>query len=149
MVVEVIDGADPGPSGIAPHVSLRPLAAAWMAQHPQIRRELRQAAERQRLAGRRALAEQLEEAAEQLRHALISRRSSADGNAEEVDTEIEPGLEVSSSWDSTRVAGMLGVTESRVRQLVRSEVLSATRVAGRWAIDRQSVDEYLLSRSTT
>lgn len=134
--------------GPAPHVALRPLAARWFARRVSIR-ELREAAVHARSQGRPDVAEQLEEASEQLRHvAAWAGRASVGGNAEAVTAEVVACSESSSSLDTAVVAGLLGVTDSRVRQLIRSGALSATRLGRGWLIDRATVEEYLLLRSS-
>lgn len=143
-----------GQVGPAPMVVLRPLAAAWFAQHPTVIQQLRKASIQQRSLGRLDLAEQLEEASEQLRWVREWRSfcpASANGSAEVAEAEVEPPLE-RHSLDTTEVAERLKRSKRWVRMLIENGVenggLSATKVGGRWLVDRESVDLYELSRST-
>lgn len=133
-----------------PHVSLRPLAAWWFARRVSTR-ELREHALHARSHGRPDLAEQLEEASAQLRAVeLCARaRTSGIGTAEVVVAEVDSNSERPSSLDTSRVAGLLGNCSTRwVTELIAREELRATRQSGRWMVDRDSVDEYLIRRST-
>lgn len=49
-------------------------------------------------------------------------------------------------WTVRRVAAELGVSESRVRFLVREGDLDATRIGGRWLVDPGSVDRWSRDR---
>jgi excisionase family DNA binding protein len=65
------------------------------------------------------------------------RRASADASTEAAFTETP------ARWaeiDTDRAAGLLGVTPSRVRQLVRSGELNARKVGRSWLVDRTSID---------
>lgn len=89
----------------------------------------------------------LRQAAEWWR-ASINQAASDSGNAEAEIAEVDPGSSRPDSLDTAAVGRRLGVSARRVCQLIDAEILKATRVGRRsWAIDPDSVDEYLM-RST-
>ncbi|MEJ7633851.1 helix-turn-helix domain-containing protein [Aeromicrobium sp.] len=97
-------------------------------------------------------ARQLEQARTYLREgrrwwrAEVDSAASAIGSAEVAVAEVGSGLERPSSLDTTVVAGLLRRSPRWVRKLCADEILSATRLNGRWVIDRSEVDEYLMTR---
>ncbi|BCW62471.1 hypothetical protein StoSoilB22_14440 [Arthrobacter sp. StoSoilB22] len=48
---------------------------------------------------------------------------------------------------AVEAAALLGCTERRVRQLLAAERITGSRVAGRWLVDGDSVDDYLIAKS--
>jgi hypothetical protein len=95
-------------------------------------------------------ARQMEQSRAYLNEGVRWWRAEADAVASEVGSTEVVGAEVAAdserpdSLDTTAVAGLLGRTPRRVRMLCETERLSATRLAGRWVIDRAAVDEYLM-----
>ncbi|MFW0773548.1 helix-turn-helix domain-containing protein [Paenarthrobacter nitroguajacolicus] len=51
------------------------------------------------------------------------------------------------SMSAAEAALLLGCTERRVRQLLAAERIAGQRVAGRWLVDADSVDDYLIAKA--
>ncbi|MGI5236482.1 helix-turn-helix domain-containing protein [Dactylosporangium sp. CA-139066] len=70
-----------------------------------------------------------------------ARRASADGSTEVLAAEMPAG---SDPWIDTAVAAdLLGVSTSRVRQLLRSGALAGRRAGGVWWVHRADCESYL------
>ncbi len=71
-------------------------------------------------------------------------RLAVSANGTKADTPTETGL-----VSSQEAAAVLGVTDSRARQLARAGVLPARRLAGRWMIEAAAVRRLAAERKRT
>ena len=135
------------------YVVAKRFVVPWLLQSD-LQERARRAAEHARLAGRTDLAEDLEDFAAQLREAKAAARgappTSANGSAEVAETEIAPHSDCHSSLGpltAQAAADLLGVSARWVRELIEAGTLGGSKVAGRWMVDRESVEQELLARS--
>lgn len=97
--------------------------------------------------GRPDIASSIASAVDELREAARQWRASYLGSAERPETEAAApskgdGLHITPGWAAAR----LGVTSSRVRQLLRSGVIRGHREGGVWLVDEASFEDYRLAR---
>ncbi len=135
-----------------PLAVLSPGLAAYLSRRLPSK-QLRVDAQRARLMGNEGLARDIESLLLRLRYAEQWQRDHALGaeiaEGSEVGVpETSSGSERPTSLDVGTAAGLLGVCERRVRQLIAAGALEASRPSGqrKWVIDRQAVDEYLALR---
>jgi excisionase family DNA binding protein len=71
-------------------------------------------------------------------------RSSVDGSDPRKPAEARALL----PWlNTTQAAGLLGVTESRVRQVIRTKALVAEQIDHRWRISRMDLEHYKAAKA--
>lgn len=75
--------------------------------------------------------------------AVAPPQASAAGNAEAAERD---GGAVSELVDCPTAAASLGISDRRVRQLLTAGVLTGTKTAGRWLVDREDVERLALDR---
>lgn len=95
--------------------------------------------------GRQDVADVIADAVTQLRAAAALWRATRDV-AEHGSTEVPPGDGPSGSRvlvDVTAAAGLLDLSQRRVRQLCGDGSLVAQKVGGRWLVDQHSVASYI------
>ena len=142
-----------------------PVVAVWMMRRLRASEGLRErdvddAVAYFRSTGQHEVAAALSSAFAQLREAerqWEQRRrddsTSVDGNAETPAAETAPasgvhqGPPASGQWvDTQSAAGILGVTERRVRQLLAGELLVGRKIGRQWLVERASITTHSTDR---
>lgn len=131
-------------------------AAAWLVRRPEIDTQAADAVRYYLSIGRPELARAISAAMAQLREcsrAWLDEQETAApsvaGSAETAEPETAPRSDRVLLLTPAAAAQLLNVTSRRVRQLLVDGSLAGTRMAGRWLVDRESVEEFQTRRSLT